>query len=385
VSGGALISTVTYYWVVTALNPNGETVVSNEQTLTISSPNQTAVISWGAAAGATGYRIYRSTTSNTYPSGTLVASVGLVTTYSDLGAGTVTGGPPGSSTALADNVVIDRANVQIYWGLGQSAVLLASLTVNTPANDQAFVLGLPKTNTGSGTPYPEYRPDYLQIGATVASITTLGGRTKVAFGTAATTCTVYTVGSTKESGIPACLLNGPTGNASNVFNVLRGVVGAAFFGGETLQGALNQGRLTSNNDSQVVLGSGYTISTIVKTAGTLTVNSAVGTSAQVGGGSTTINGTGAVAQLNGGGPNGGDAIAYNTSGALGGNTVLANGSLLDMSQTKVAPGGLTVTNPISCYDSADVNDPNKVVSGLAVTYVQTGRGGFGTGYTVTRS
>jgi hypothetical protein len=51
-SGGSLTDTTTYYWVVTAINANGETVKSNEKSLTIAAPNQTATISWAASDGA---------------------------------------------------------------------------------------------------------------------------------------------------------------------------------------------------------------------------------------------------------------------------------------------------------------------------------------------
>ena len=42
-TGGSLIDTLTYYWVITATNPLGETVKSNEKSLVIAAPNQTHV------------------------------------------------------------------------------------------------------------------------------------------------------------------------------------------------------------------------------------------------------------------------------------------------------------------------------------------------------
>lgn len=283
--------------------------------------------------------------------------------------------------ANGDTAIIDRIGVQIYYGMDQSAVTLAELRINTPLADQTFKLGLPKTNTGG---YAEYRPDYLKIGATLCNVATAGGRTKINFGSVQTGCHILNAGNTSEQGIPSVLLLGT--HASNAFEILRGFVGICFFGGEvSTYTALNQGKLTSNNDSVVVCGSGCTIGTITKTAGTLTINSAVATALTCGGGSTTINGTGAVAQLTATG----DLVTYSTSGTLGGNSVLSGGSLLDFSQDLTTK---TVSNPITIYDSSDFNDPNQVVTDgitarkVVLVYMKTGRGGLGVnGYTVTRT
>lgn len=95
-SGGSFAAD-DYFWVVTAVNEKGETVVSNELTKALTL-NQKFTINWSAITGATGYRIYRGTTTAVYD--TLVANVGLVTTYADLGAAGTAATPPTSNTAV---------------------------------------------------------------------------------------------------------------------------------------------------------------------------------------------------------------------------------------------------------------------------------------------
>jgi hypothetical protein len=112
-----------------------------------------------------------------------------------------------------DDVVIDRP-VSILYGLAQSAVTLASLTI-TPRFDQTCTLGLPSRNTLG---YEEWRATELAIGATVVSINSGSGLIKINFGSVATTATVYATGTTQDFGRSACQLRGTS--ASNVVNVL---------------------------------------------------------------------------------------------------------------------------------------------------------------------
>jgi hypothetical protein len=89
-SGGAFTSG-TYFWVVTAIGTNGESLASNELTATLTS-NQEQPINWTAVGGATGYNIYRGTTTGV--ENHLISSVGAVTTYTDTGTAGVVGLPP---------------------------------------------------------------------------------------------------------------------------------------------------------------------------------------------------------------------------------------------------------------------------------------------------
>ena len=80
------------YWVLTATDADGETLKSNEIT-SVMTATSTQALTWAAVTGATGYKLYRGiTVSGTYT--TLVAALGLVTAYTDLGnAGTVASPP----------------------------------------------------------------------------------------------------------------------------------------------------------------------------------------------------------------------------------------------------------------------------------------------------
>jgi len=89
-SGGAFVAG-TYFWVVTAIGTNGESVASNEVTATLTS-NQEQPISWSATGGATGYNVYRGTA--TGAENKLIATLGAVMTYTDTGTAGTTQSPP---------------------------------------------------------------------------------------------------------------------------------------------------------------------------------------------------------------------------------------------------------------------------------------------------
>lgn len=86
-----------YYYVVTAILPTGETIISNEVSATSAGGTQKAVLTWSARATATGYKVYRSTTRGQE---TLLATLGVVLTYDDTGAATP--GPQRPATNLVE-------------------------------------------------------------------------------------------------------------------------------------------------------------------------------------------------------------------------------------------------------------------------------------------
>jgi hypothetical protein len=65
-SGGSLTVGTPYFYKVTALDRNGETVGSSEVTATPTSGNQKIRVTWNYIVGAVSYKLYRSTTSGTY-------------------------------------------------------------------------------------------------------------------------------------------------------------------------------------------------------------------------------------------------------------------------------------------------------------------------------
>lgn len=103
-SGGSLAAG-TYYYVITALNAEGETTASNEKSIAVA-VNGEVLLSWAAVTGATGYRVYRGTgagAENVY------YAPGNQTTYTDTGAVSSAGSPPAFNSTSTDTTVIANA------------------------------------------------------------------------------------------------------------------------------------------------------------------------------------------------------------------------------------------------------------------------------------
>ena len=105
VAGGGSFAAGTYYWKITGLNAAGETVGSSEVNAVVAA-NGHVDLTWSALTGATGYRIYRASSSggqNVSPA--LVTQVGQVTAYTDTGTATTAGAVPAASTASVPTTV----------------------------------------------------------------------------------------------------------------------------------------------------------------------------------------------------------------------------------------------------------------------------------------
>lgn len=94
-TGGTLAAN-TYYYKVTAYNHAGETIGSTEDSETVSGSTSKIDLSWTAVTGATGYKVYRGTSSNGQS-----VRVATVTTnsYSDTGSAGTAATVPESNTA----------------------------------------------------------------------------------------------------------------------------------------------------------------------------------------------------------------------------------------------------------------------------------------------
>lgn len=95
------------FWVVTALFGTGETVKSNEVTLTLTA-GQNVNLTWTTSPGASGYRIYRGTSAGS--ENVLVTTVGPVGAYTDTGSTGTAGTPPVSSSAPTNTHVFSCKN-----------------------------------------------------------------------------------------------------------------------------------------------------------------------------------------------------------------------------------------------------------------------------------
>lgn len=260
----------------------------------------------------------------------------------------------GSLPITGDTVILENTDTDILYGLETlSAVTLAALHRR---NSYTGRVGL-KDFTGD---YFEYRPRYLQIGVTALFIGegegSGGGRFRIDTQAVQTTIYIVDSGTPEVGSIPAIQHIGS--NASNVLRLFKGSFGSAMGAGETSQfSAVQVGyRSDVKSDAEAYFGDGATLGTLDQTGGDVTVNSALGATTSTGG-TLTINGTGAVSSLQ----LTGEAYCYfNTTGTLGGNTVVAGRATLDFSQDM---RDKTVTNALELYgDERSVIDPFQVVA-----------------------
>lgn len=246
-----------------------------------------------------------------------------------------------------DTVIIPEGAVSILYGLNQSAVTLASLTV-----DQAFggQIGLPEINANG---YDEYRDTYLRIGATSLTIGSGVGagsqRVKINLGSAQATINISNSGTSEFS--PAIQLLGT--HASNVVNVTRGSVGIAYNPGEVSTVATLRIGYVGNqsSDSRVVAGSGVTLTNLEQSGGNVRLEAA-STLITQSGGELTING-GAHAAIN----MDGGTCYYSSTGTLT-TAKVGNRSTLDLSRDMRAK---TITN-CEIYASGAIRDPFQVAT-----------------------
>jgi hypothetical protein len=280
----------------------------------------------------------------------------------------------GSVPVDGDTIYIDNTDGAILYGLDQSAVEPAAMYI---AQSFTGTIGLPETNEND---YHEYRSQYLTIGPLILQIGagagSGSGRIKINSGSDPVALTVFNSGSAVDD-VPAILWKGT--DATNALVQTGGDLGVAVYGAEAATLAT-----INKSGGSLLCGAGVTLSgALTHAGGGLAVNSAIATSLTQTAGDTLIEGTGAVAQLT---LQGGTCV-YNTTGTLGGATVVAGDAILDFGQNPVAK---TVTNPIDGFGAAArISDPLKVVASLIVD----GNRGFdagtqvawGTNYRLTRA
>lgn len=97
---GGTITAGTYRYAVTAINAVGETLISNEQTITTTGSTSTVTVTWVAVTGATGYNLYKTAAGGGVGTELKYKTVGVVTTDIDTTPGTPTGAIPAGNTAF---------------------------------------------------------------------------------------------------------------------------------------------------------------------------------------------------------------------------------------------------------------------------------------------
>ena len=156
---GGTLAAATYFYKITAINAIGETVGSNEVSQATTGTTSTVGLSWAAITGATGYRIYRATTTggqSTSPA--LVAEVGAVTSYTDTGTAVSAGAVPAtnttSTTTNANTVTWDATTgatgYKVYGRTESGELLIATVGEVTTYTDTGSVTpagALPTANT----------------------------------------------------------------------------------------------------------------------------------------------------------------------------------------------------------------------------------------------
>jgi hypothetical protein len=139
---GGTFAAGTYFWVVTAIDGNGETTKSNEVQAVLTGSTSSVALSWNAVDGATGYNVYRGT--STTNENKLVSSIGsATTTYTDTGTAGTTATVPATNTAERSantSLVLAPIMGRIYDGELQTINQAGTPNIQLVAN--SAVLGL---------------------------------------------------------------------------------------------------------------------------------------------------------------------------------------------------------------------------------------------------
>ena len=258
----------------------------------------------------------------------------------------------------SDDIVIDAGNVDILYGLAQSAVSPASITITQGYTGR---IGLPDTNQDdAGYPYAEYRDKYLALGTSADAVTqalTIGGgdgpgspRIKIDSGSGQCNLVVLNSGTPEILGTPAILWKGT--HVSNTATINRGSVGIAFFASETSAVMTCRIGFVTNqqSDASVRIGSGVTLTTLTQTGSVLYTSCAVTTSTQTGGSWYHLSGVAVTVTINGG------YCSYQSTGTLT-TLVLASGELDFRADARAR----TITN-CDLFAGATFRDPAGTVT-----------------------
>ncbi len=108
-SGGTLAAATYYYKIAATYSSGAESVTAAEvNSGALTGSTSSVTLNWTAAAGATGYKIYRGTAAGAE---NVFYTVGAVTTFTDTGAASTGGSPPTSNLASGE---MPSANYAVY-------------------------------------------------------------------------------------------------------------------------------------------------------------------------------------------------------------------------------------------------------------------------------
>ena len=142
---GGTLAAATYFYKVTAINgsnPVGESLPATEVSQVTSGSTSTVTLTWTAVAGATGYKIYRSTTTNTE---VFLTQVGAVLTLVDTGSITPAGAsPPVVNTTpgfLRSGWLFNGFVAEFGYQTSTNNVAMMKLTIQATGARKMIVLG----------------------------------------------------------------------------------------------------------------------------------------------------------------------------------------------------------------------------------------------------
>lgn len=136
---GGTITAGTYRYVVTAINANGETKASNEQTIVTTGSTSTVTVSWGAVTGATGYKLYKTAAGGGAGTELLYKTVGLVVSDIDTSPGSPSGAFPTTNTAYNPGNYV--APTKFFPFMSESLVTPQATIWRRPIRQSADIIG----------------------------------------------------------------------------------------------------------------------------------------------------------------------------------------------------------------------------------------------------
>jgi len=142
---GGTITAGTYRYVVTAINANGETRASNEQTIVVTAATSTVTVTWGAVTGATGYKLYKTAAGGGAGTELLYKTVGVVVSDIDTSPGAPSGAFPTTNTAYNPGVYV--APTKFFPFMSESLVTPQETIWRRPMRQSADIIGAVPGNT----------------------------------------------------------------------------------------------------------------------------------------------------------------------------------------------------------------------------------------------
>lgn len=138
-ASGGTITAGTYRYVVTAINANGETTISNEQTIVTTGSTSTVTVTWGAVTGATGYRLYKTAAGGATLTELFYKAVGVVVSDIDTAPGSPAGTFPTANTAVAPGTY--AAPTKFFPFNSESLKLIEDTVWRRPIRQSADIIG----------------------------------------------------------------------------------------------------------------------------------------------------------------------------------------------------------------------------------------------------